>query len=120
MMKFIRLKLGVVLTLVFIAVASIAPVAWAIDPLLETAKESGVIGERADGYLGFVRADTASNDLKRRVAEVNAKRREVYTRKSQQTGESLSVIAALTAERQIARVPGGEYYMNKDGVWTKK
>lgn len=94
--------------------------AYAIDDILDAAQKGGVIGERADGYLGFVRPDEATGELRRRVAEVNAQRREVYTRKSQQTGESLAVIAALAAEVQIGRTDAGEYYMNRDGVWVKK
>ena len=34
----------------------IAPAAFAGDPQIDAAKERGVVGERVDGYLGFVNA----------------------------------------------------------------
>ena len=101
------------------AMLFVAPAA-AIDPVLEKAQAEGVIGERADGYLGFVNEGQPNAELQRRVAEVNARRREVYTRISQSSGESLSTIAALTGERQIERAESGEFVMDKTGRWRRK
>ena len=103
-----------------VVVGLLAAPAYAIDGVLGEAQEQGVIGERADGYLGFVVDDGVSDDLKRRVAEVNALRREVYTRKARQTGESLSVIAALAAEFQYSRLEPGDYFMTTTGEWVQK
>ena len=100
------------------------PVA-AADPLLDAAKRSGQVGERADGYLGFAGVSSQSSaaseaELKRRVAEINARRREVYTRLSKRTGESLQDIAKLTGERQIQRAKPGEFIMDASGRWVRK
>ena len=93
--------------------------AYAADPVIETAKTQGLIGERSDGYLGFV---TSSNDvaLQRLVAEINAKRREAYTRLANQTGQSVSDIATLTAEKQFSRAAAGQYLYYPEGVWRRK
>ena len=106
----------------FLILASVGGLTGAAsaDPVIDRAKAEGVIGERADGYLGFVQSSSPGDDLSARVAEVNAKRREVYTRLSQQTGESLAVIAALTAEKQVQKAAPGEYVMTASGVWVRK
>ncbi len=94
--------------------------ARAADPVIEAAKASGIVGERVDGYLGLVDVEKVDTQLRRHVAEINARRRDVYTRMSRQTGESLSSIAALTAARQIENAAAGEYVMTADGRWLRK
>lgn len=96
-------------------------VAHAQDAAVEQAKAQGIVGEMYTGYLGFPDATKASADLKRRVDEINAKRLAIYTDSAQKSGETVSVIAALTAEKQIARAVSGEVV--KPGAsepWTKK
>lgn len=90
------------------------------DSLIDAAKAGGVIGERIDGYLGFVNTPGQDGELKRRVAEINAQRREVYTRLAERTGQSVSTIAVLTAEKQISKARSGEYVMKPSGDWVKK
>ena len=90
------------------------------ESLIDAAKAGGVIGERVDGYLGFVNTSAQDGELKRRVAEINAQRREVYTRLAERTGQSISTIAVLTAEKQISKAKPGEYVMNSSGDWVKK
>lgn len=91
------------------------------DPALEQAKAQGVIGEMYTGYLGVVDGANASADIKRKVEETNAKRLTIYTQTSQQTGQPVSVIAALTAEKQIARSgPGSKVKPGPSDAWTTK
>lgn len=105
--------------IVMIAALFAAFSAYAADPAIETAKADGVVGERSDGYLGFV---APSNDvaLQRLVAEINAKRREAYTRLASQTGQSVSDIATLTAEKQFMRADAGQFLYYPEGVWRRK
>lgn len=91
------------------------------DPALEQAKAQGVIGEMYTGYLGIVDGANASADVKRKVDETNAKRLQIYTETSQQKGQPVSVIAALTAEKQIARSePGSKVKPGASEGWTTK
>jgi uncharacterized protein YdbL (DUF1318 family) len=83
-------------------------VAYAADPVIEQAKAQGVVGEQYDGYLGIVDTSKASADLKRRVSETNAGRLAEYTRISQKTGDSVSIVAIAMAEKQFARAESGE------------
>jgi len=88
--------------------------------IVEDAKAAGVVGERADGYLGYVQ-DTVDERILDAVEEINIKRRAAYTRLAEQEGVSIDVVARLTAEELIAnRVESGEYYMNADGQWVRK
>ena len=61
-------KLVAVVLLVFASVANAAD--------LTSAKASGVIGEQANGYIGFVKK--ASEEVQYLVKEVNSKRKAKY------------------------------------------
>mgnify|MGYP000123758691 CR=1 FL=1 len=82
--------------------------AVAQDAVIDQAKAQGIVGEMYTGYLGIADSSRATADLRRRVDEVNARRLSIYTETSQRTGESVSTIAALTAEKQIGRAMSGE------------
>ena len=95
--------------------------AYAADPAIEQAKAQGIVGEQFDGYLGIADTAKASADLKRRVSENNAGRLQVYSDISKKTGDSVQVVAAAMAEKNIARAGSGEVV--KPGAsepWTKK
>lgn len=103
------------------ATLTLAGAAFAQDAAIDQAKAQGVVGEMYTGYLGFADQSKATADLKRRVDEVNARRLAIYTTKSQEAGQPVATIAALTAEKQIARAGSGEVV--KPGAsdpWTKK
>lgn len=101
--------------------AATLSLAYAEDAAIEQAKAQAIIGEMYTGYLGVVDASKVSADLKRRVDEVNAGRLAAYTKISQKTGQPVSTVAALTAEKQIARAASG--HAVKPGAtdpWTVK
>jgi uncharacterized protein len=108
---------------VFAAGALIATAAGAVDQNgpIDTAMNAGVIGEQADGYLGFVRTPTpAQGDLQRRVNEVNIRRRGVYIQVARDSGETLDRVALLQALRQITKTPAGEYFQDLTDTWCAK
>ncbi len=86
---------------------------------IEQAKAAGQVGEQADGYLGFV-AGQVPQDLVAAVNEINIRRRAEYTRLAEEQGTSVEVVARLTAERLIDRVPAGQWYRNAGGQWVQK
>ncbi len=91
-----------------VAFAAAGPALAQSDAVLNQAKAAGVVGEMYTGYLGVADEGRATADIRRRLQEVNSKRLEIYTQKSRETGQSVEVIAALTAEKQIARAGAGE------------
>jgi uncharacterized protein len=112
-----------IFTIVLAAGALIATVAGAVDQNgpIDQAMSAGVVGEQADGYLGFVRTPTpAQADLQRRVNEVNIRRRGVYIQVARDSGETLDRVALLQALRQITKAPAGEYFQDLSDTWCAK
>ncbi len=89
------------------------------DELVRTGKAQGLVGERADGYLGLVKSD-APADIKAAVQDINAKRKAAYQNLARQQNVTVEQVAALTGEKLIARAPAGEYVMHSGGQWSKK
>ncbi|MFC7292158.1 YdbL family protein [Hirschia litorea] len=111
----------VIAYVVLLLIANQAFVGAAIaHPQLDDAKRSGQIGERFDGYIGLVDAAGADVELKRFVDDINARRREAYTRLSEETGKSMTSIARKTAEKQIEKAQMGEFVMYDTGNWKLK
>lgn len=101
------------------AVSFAAPSASAVDAQISAAISQGVVGERADGYLGLV-TGSAEPSLQRKVNEVNAKRRALYEQLSRETGTTVEQVGLVTGEKQIAATPKGAYYMDIRGQWVRK
>ncbi len=93
----------------------------AADNALTQARTSGLIGEQADGYLGFVPGATISADLRGRVEQNNMQRRQLYQRRATERSVSVNEMAAAVAcevfERRIAV---GERYRNEAGQWRQR
>ncbi|MFZ4541687.1 MAG: YdbL family protein [Rickettsiales bacterium] len=98
-----------------IAVALFALPAFALD--LNTARSSGAVGEKADGYLTVLKA---SGDVSALVAEVNAKRKAEYERISKSNGQTAAVVGALAAPQIAKGLPAGSQYQGTDGSWKTR
>ncbi|RAK59128.1 DUF1318 domain-containing protein [Phenylobacterium hankyongense] len=87
---------------------------------VDAAKAAGIVGEQADGFLGFV---VASPDpaLKAAVAEINAGRAQLYREAAAKNGVSPEA-AGASAFRQVvqAKLKPGEYFKPAGGGWVKK
>lgn len=88
------------------------------DPAYEAARKSGVIGEKADGYLGFVTAPTAAT--KALVDDINIKRKSAYTAKAQETSSTVEQFAFTSGCNLILRTVPGEKYQAPDGSWQTR
>lgn len=118
-MSFARyLVAGVLLALTMTGLSAISGKATAQTAEIEAAKADGVVGEQIDGYLGIRGAVDAS--LRRRVNEINAKRRAVYEELALNTGTTVAQVARITGEKQIERASIGEFYVDEDGTWVQK
>jgi len=104
---------------VLIATPAMADVA-ASKALVDAAKKQGIVGEKSNGYLGFVKAssDTA---LKAAVDEINAGRQTVYTQAGAKNGVSADAAGQSAFVNVIMpKVGAGEYYQDASGNWVKK
>lgn len=108
-----------ILSLIAAALLFAAPAAYAASPAIEQAKVEGVVGERADGYLGFV-AERAQPALVAEVEDNNIQRRNLYTQTAEQQGVSVDVVAQTAGAQQIARTPAGQWYKDASNNWVQK
>lgn len=75
---------------------------FAID--LDTAKADGLVGERADGYLGAVRG-SASAEVRSLIDDINAKRKAQYQRIAAKNSIPLAEVEALAGKKTIEKTP---------------
>ncbi len=87
---------------------------------VNAAKSEGVVGEQADGYLGF-REASSDPALQAAVRAINDGRRQAYQRGATEAGVSADVAAARMFESQLLpRVSSGQWYKNAQGQWVRR
>ncbi|MDB5447922.1 MAG: hypothetical protein JWQ97_3239 [Phenylobacterium sp.] len=87
---------------------------------VDAAKAAGVVGEQADGFLGFV-TGAADPALKAAVAEINAGRAAVYREAAAKSGATPEAAGASAFVNAILpRIQPGQYYRPAGGGWVKK
>jgi hypothetical protein len=114
------IMLGKLAVLVAGLAASLAlPAAASQDPAtVEAARRAGVIGERYDGYMGLV--GTPSAEVRRQVAAVNLRRRNLYIGLASRRNVTPQVVGIATACELIEGLAPGQFYMLADGVWRRR
>jgi uncharacterized protein YdbL (DUF1318 family) len=87
---------------------------------VDRAKAAGVVGEQADGFLGFV-TEPADPAIRQAVAEINAGRAQVYREAAERTGTTPAAAGASAYTQVVqARLKPGEYFKPVNGGWTRK
>jgi uncharacterized protein len=107
---------------VLIALAAAPPAVYAMDSkaAVDQAKAAGIVGEMADGFLGFVKpsADTA---LKAAVDDINQGRAALYRQAAQKNGVSVEAAGASAFNTVVQiKLKPGEYYKPAGGGWVRK
>lgn len=101
------------------ALALVAAPAFAQrDPAYAAARASGAIGEKMDGYLGFVGTPSAS--LRALVEDINIKRRANYTERARAQNATVEEYALTQGCSLIARTAPGEKYQAPGGAWATR
>jgi uncharacterized protein YdbL (DUF1318 family) len=108
----------VLAVLIAASCALAAAPAVAQSPAIAQAIEAGQVGEKFDGYMGFVGAP--SPDLRRQVAAVNLRRRNLYIDLSTRRNVSPQLVGMATACQLLSQLSVGEPYMLSDGVWRRR
>lgn len=104
------------LTLAGAAIADPATAKATVD----AAKAQGIVGEKSDGYLGFVTGN-ADAAVRAAVAEINAGRQQLYAQAAAKNGVSPAAAGASAFNTVVqTRLKPGEYYQNASGAWVKK
>ena len=98
--------------------AALAPV-LAASAIIENAKSNCIVGEQADGYLGFVPGKTASRELRQEVRDANQQRKAVYADIAARTSVTVDVAATRTAARLINEAKSGQCVRDASGTWLQ-
>ena len=85
---------------------------------LASDKSAGIVGERFDGYLGFV--SEPGSAVRRQVGAINIRRRALYTNLSSRRRVTVQVAGIAAGCELLKRVRVGEAYMLSDGVWRRR
>ena len=89
------------------------------DPAYQSARESGLVGEKSDGYLGF--ATTPSASIRALVEDINIKRKAAYSKEALANGATVEEMALRSGCRLIAeRTVAGEKYQTPSGQWMTR
>jgi uncharacterized protein YdbL (DUF1318 family) len=94
--------------------AALAAPAFALD--LDEARDAGLLGEQADGYVGIVGA--SSPELERLAADVNARRRAHYEEIATRNGTRVEAVAALAGKKLVEGAPSGQF-VKTNGGWKR-
>jgi len=106
-----------------VAIVALALIMWtaAESPLfalsLDEAKAKGLVGEKANGYLGAVSAP--SGDVQALIADVNQKRRQAYEDIARRNGTNIRAVETLAGEKAIQNTKPGNF-VEGPGGWMKK
>jgi len=94
-----------------------APPSFAQSAALELAVRAGQVGERFDGYMGFV--VPPSPEVRRQVAAVNLRRRNLYIELAGRRNVTAAVVGVATGCQLLRNLSPGEAYQLPDGVWRR-
>ncbi len=100
------------------AVLAMFQPAAAQTPAVDAARSAGVVGERFDGYMGL--AATPSAAVRSHVANINIRRRALYSNLAAGRGVTPQDVGLSAGCRLLARVGVGQAYMLVDGAWRRR
>ena len=81
-------------------------------------RADGEIGEKMDGYLGIVGAETPA--LRKIVNDINIKRRAVYSDRAKANNATLEEYALTAGCQAILATKPGEKYQAPNGSWETR
>ena len=103
-----------------LALTPAAAIAMDAKSVVDAAKTAGIVGEQADGFLGFVKA-SSDPALKGAVQEINEGRAALYRQAAAKNGVSVEVAGASAYTTVVqARIKPGEHYKPNGGGWMVK
>jgi uncharacterized protein len=89
------------------------------DPAYQEARSQGLVGEKPDGYLGFV--STPAPAIRALVNDINIKRKALYTEQALANSSTVEEFALASGCRLIReKTAPGEKYQAPDGSWRTR
>lgn len=83
---------------------------------LSAAKDSGVVGEMPNGYLGVVKSAGEADAITKLINEARANE---YQKLATQNGIQKADVEAIAGKKAIEKTPAGQY-IQLNGKWIKK
>ncbi|MGC4098533.1 MAG: YdbL family protein [Nitrospira sp.] len=111
-MCIIRLTITMCAAMLWIAAASST---FALS--LDEAKAKGLVGEKANGYLGLVTPSNAETQAL--LEDVNQKRRQAYEEIAKRNRTSIQSVETLAGDKAIQNTKPGNF-VEGPGGWSKK
>lgn len=88
------------------------------DPAYAAARASGQVGEKVDGYLGYVSPPGPA--LKAVIDELNIKRKAIYADKAAANKATVEEYALTSGCLLISQTVPSEKYQGPDGSWQTR
>jgi Uncharacterized protein conserved in bacteria len=112
--------LGAAVLSALVAATPVAAQAMNAKAAVDAAKAQGIVGEQADGFLGFVKP-SSDPALQAAVNEINAGRAQLYREAAAKNGVSVEAAGASAFNTVVqSRLKPGEYYKPAGGDWVRK
>ncbi len=86
---------------------------------LQEAKARGLVGERSDGYVGYVVTPPGA-EVKLVVKDVNNKRKAKFADTAKRNNLKTAQVAHRFYQRAVEATASGHYYQDAGGAWVKK
>jgi uncharacterized protein YdbL (DUF1318 family) len=86
---------------------------------LHEAKSSGLVGERNDGYVGYV-VTPPSAEVKVVVKDVNNKRKAKFSQSAKSNNVQVDQVSNRFYQRAVTATKAGHFYQDASGAWVKK
>lgn len=102
----------------FASLTATVPVVAQEPASIVQARRAGLIGERFDGYLGFVTPNPPA-ELHRQVNAINIRRRSLYHDLAARKGVTPEEVGITAACSLLRRIGTGEYYLPGQGGWRR-
>lgn len=104
--------------IIMLALTAVFGAAPAMAADLDSLRASGVIAERYDGFVEIRKGGSA--EARRIVAEVNAKRREIYKKRAEAQDVPVDQVGRIYAKQIFEKVPEGVWFRTPDGEYVQK
>jgi len=112
------LTLVFALTVAFAALFAVPDLAQA-GARLDAYRADGVIAERFDGYVE-IRGSNAPSEARALVADINAKRRALYTRRAGESNVPVEEVGKVFANKIAESAPPGTYFRRPGGGYVQR
>ena len=106
------------LGLIALSFAVISAAAPAQVSALAAARQAGLVGERYDGYMDYVRPPSTA--IRRQVEAVNIRRRALYSGLAARRQVSPAEVGITAGCQTLASTQVGWAYMLPDRVWRRR